>query len=91
VEVGSLPANPFGLHEVHGNVWEWVEDGCHEDYEGAPKDGSVWTQGADNSKRVLRGGSWNNFPRLVRAASRVWCLMGIRSNNHGFRVARTLP
>ena len=56
VEVGSFPANRFGLHDLHGNVWEWVEDAWHPNYHGAPVDGSAW-QGGD-AQRVLRGGSW---------------------------------
>ena len=56
--VGSFPANGFGLHDVHGNVWEWVQDCWHGNYEGAPSDGSAWASG-DCSVRVLRGGAWN--------------------------------
>ncbi len=78
VPVGSLPANPWGLHEMHGNVWEWVEDGWHNSYEGAPTDGSAWTDGEGKQSsgyRVFRGGSWNSrsgglpfrLPRLDRA------------------------
>ena len=59
VGVGSFPANGFGLHDVHGNVWEWVEDCWHGDYSGAPADGSTWTTGENCGERVLRGGSWN--------------------------------
>ena len=60
VEVGSFPANRFGLHDMHGNVWEWVEDNWHPDYQGAPIDGSVWLGG--DAYRVMRGGSRINFP-----------------------------
>ncbi len=59
-EVGAYPANPWGLHDMHGNVWEWVEDVWHENYEGAPDDGSAWTEGGDQGGRVMRGGSWSN-------------------------------
>src|SRR5262249_449287 len=59
--VGSFKPNPFGLHDMHGNVWEWVEDNWHPHYQGAPTDGSVW-QGGDSSLRVQRGGSWSNYP-----------------------------
>ena len=62
-EVGSYPANPWGLYDMHGNVWEWVEDCWHESYEGAPSDGSAWTSG-DCSRRVLRGGSWATVLRF---------------------------
>jgi formylglycine-generating enzyme required for sulfatase activity len=57
VPVGSLPANKFGLHEMHGNVWEWCEDWYHPSYEGAPVDGSAWVIGGKQEGRVLRGGS----------------------------------
>jgi formylglycine-generating enzyme required for sulfatase activity len=50
---------------MHGNVWEWCEDNWHADYNGAPEDGSVWP-GGDASLRVLRGGSWGNYPRYLR-------------------------
>ena len=58
VPVGSFPSNKFGLHDMHGNVWEWVEDCLHGDYSGAPTDGSAWTSGGNCDRRVLRGGSW---------------------------------
>ena len=67
-EVGNFPANPFGLYDMCGNVWEWCEDGWHENYINAPIDGSAWT--SLSSKRALRGGSWINFPRYCRSASR---------------------
>ena len=56
--VGSFPANAFGLHDVHGNVYEWVEDCWHGSYAGAPTDESAWVRGGDCGERVLRGGSW---------------------------------
>ena len=90
VPVGSFPSNKFGLHDMHGNVWEWVEDCWHSDYSGAPTDGSAWTSGGDCDRRVLRGGSWNISPRHLRAANRYRNGTGIRNNNLGFRVARTL-
>ena len=84
---GVFGANAFGLHDVHGNVWEWVEDCWNSSYAGAPNDGSVWSSG-DCSRHVLRGGSWYYYPRGLRAASR-----GSAGNRHkstGFRVARTV-
>ena len=88
--VGSFGANAFGLHDVHGNVWEWVEDCWHENYEGAPRDGSVWLgdQGGDCSARVLRGGSWGNVPLKLRSAYRGWSDSGGRGNGLGFRLLR---
>ena len=88
--VGSFSANRFGLHDVHGNVWEWVEDCRHGSYVGAPGDGSAWTTGGECGHRVLRGGSWSGGPRDVRSAYRGWLGSGIRGNLVGFRVARTL-
>jgi formylglycine-generating enzyme required for sulfatase activity len=91
-EVGSYPANPWGLYDMNGNVWEWVEDCWHESYEGAPSDGSAWLEkdGDDCSRRVLRGGSWDNGPVLLRSAGRGWGDTGVRDVTFGFRVARTL-
>ncbi len=89
VEVGSFKANDFGLHDIHGNVREWVEDCWHDNYQGAPTDGSAWTTGECND-RVLRGGSWSNGPWELRSASRIkYSLVG-RYTNFGFRLARTL-
>ena len=90
VSVGSFPANSFGLHDVHGNVREWVEDCWHENYQGAPQDGSAWVIGGDCGSRVLRGGSWVSGPRYLRSAYRYWFVSGGRNVDVGFRVARTL-
>ena len=90
VPVGSFPANGFGLHAVHGNVWERVEDCWHESYRGAPSDGSAWVTGGDCGKRVVRGGSWNSDPSFLRSANRDRDSAEFRLNNGGFRVARTL-
>ncbi len=87
--VGSFSANAFGLHDMHGNVWEWVEDCWNGSYAGAPSDGSAWQSG-DCSARVLRGGSWLNLPRDLRSALRLRLTSGYRFNYNGFRVARTL-
>ena len=87
--VGSFGANGFGLHDVHGNVWEWVEDCWNGSYAGAPSDGSAWESG-NCDRRVLRGGSWVNIPRDLRAAVRGRIDTGDRSSISGFRVARTL-
>ena len=90
VPVGRFPANRFGLHEVHGNVWEWVEDCWHGDYRGAPSDGAAWVTGGDCTNRVVRGGSWLNRPWNLRSAKRGGYSTGLRSHFIGFRVARVL-
>ena len=86
--VGSFAANAFGLYDVHGNVWEWVQDCWNGSYAGAPGDGRAWESG-NCSLRVLRGGSWYFNPRDLRAANRDWVVTGVRINYAGFRVART--
>jgi formylglycine-generating enzyme required for sulfatase activity len=87
--VGSFVANAFGLYDMAGNVWQWVQDCYHGDYNGAPRDGSAWTS-RDCSRRVLRGGSWGNIPRVLRSANRNWDSSVDRGNSFGFRVGRTL-
>ena len=67
--VGEFPPNAFGLYDMHGNVWEWCADDFHENYNGAPTDGSVWLNG-DKDKVRLRGGSWANVPYICRSAYR---------------------
>ncbi|MFM6309630.1 MAG: formylglycine-generating enzyme family protein, partial [Dolichospermum sp.] len=69
-DVGFFPPNLFGLHDMHGNVWEWCQDDWHDNYEGAPIDGSAWI--SLTNRKVLRGGSWNYYPVLCRSASRNW-------------------
>ena len=89
VPVDTFGANEWGLHDVHGNVWEWTEDCWNDRYTGAPADGSAWASG-DCSQRVLRGGSWNYGPSNLRAANRNRITTGFRDDTIGFRVARTL-
>jgi len=88
--VDSFEPNPWGLFQIHGNVWDRVEDCWHESYEGAPADGSAWTAG-DCSRRVVRGGSYGSGPRQLRSAFRE---PGRTSDDRdldlGFRVGRTL-
>ena len=85
VLTGSFRANAWGLHDMHGNVWEWVEDCWNESYEGAPVDGSAWTQG-DCGRRTLRGGSWFNSSASARSAARLNGNATVRGNIAGFRV-----
>ena len=87
--VKSFQPNPWGLYQVHGNVWDWVEDCWSDNYIGAPSDGSARTSGGC-SKRVVRGGAWDNFPWIVRAAFRESGEPDVRVYAYGFRVARTL-
>jgi formylglycine-generating enzyme required for sulfatase activity len=88
--VGSFPANAFGLHDMHGNVSQWVEDCWHDDYTAmAPADGSAWLDG-DCSGRVLRGGSWGDSEVELRSAARTGEYKSNSSYNDGLRVARSL-
>jgi len=87
--VGSFPANAFGLYDMTGDVWQWVEDCYHPSYAGAPADGSAWNDSACTS-RVLRGGSWASDPGALRTANRIGFFPTYRDINVGFRVARTL-
>ena len=87
--VGSFPPNAFGLHDMHGSVFEWVEDCWNDRYDGAPSDGSAWLDGYCHT-RVLRGGSWSYAPRFLKSAFRYRESPGRRRITYGFRVARTL-
>ena len=90
MDVASFPANPWGLHDMHGNVWEWCADHWHGNYEGAPEDGRAWIdEGAkanDLNGRLLRGGSWGSLPRYCRSACRDDNHPDFRYNLIGFRV-----
>ncbi len=88
--VGSFAANAFALHDMHGNVFEWVEDCMHGNYEGAPEDGSAWTEGGDCNNRALRGGSWFGNSDFLRSANRGGYSTDGRNVIVGFRVGRTL-
>ena len=88
--VGSFSANPFGLYNVHGNVWEWTGDCLHQNYSGAPTDGSAWTTACSNHAKVLRGGAWVYTPAVLRAANRSGDGPNIGFAMNGFRVARSL-
>jgi len=88
LEVGTFAPNLFGLHDMHGNVREWVEDCWNDSYSGAPADGRPLLTG-DCSRRVGRGGSFYHIPGFARSASRIWHDIGYRNVTVGFRVART--
>ena len=89
VPVDSFDANPWGLYNVHGNVWEWSEDCWNETNSGNPGNGSARTSG-DCSRRVLRGGSWVSNPQGLRSAIRGRLTTDSRNGYLGFRVGRTL-
>jgi formylglycine-generating enzyme required for sulfatase activity len=87
---GSFQSNQFGLSDVLGNAWEWTEDCWNETYAEAPKSGQIWTTG-NCGLHVMRGGTWNSHPWIVRSANRTGGTAINRNNYIGFRVARTLP
>ena len=87
--VGQFAPNGFGLTDMHGNVSEWVQDPWHEDYQQAPSDGR--SRNGIASRRVLRGGSWFDYPQHIRSAHRAWAVPSERAKNIGVRVCRSLP
>jgi formylglycine-generating enzyme required for sulfatase activity len=89
VPVDSFESNPWGLYNVHGNVWEWTEDCWNHSNIGNPRNGGARTTG-DCSERVIRGGSWDSLPTFLRSAERARGKPVARDNNQGFRLARTL-
>jgi formylglycine-generating enzyme required for sulfatase activity len=88
--VGSFGPNGFGLHDMVGNVFEWVFDCMHENYDGAPTDGSAWIEDGDCVARVARGGSWGTASDGLRSAHRAFGASSARRSDLGFRVVRTL-
>ena len=99
--VGEKRPNELGVYDMSGNVGEWVQDCYKESYRGAPTDGRAWESGSCSlyssisektikNVRVLRGGSWDDYPRHLRSAVRVWYTVGDRFDSIGFRLARTL-
>jgi formylglycine-generating enzyme required for sulfatase activity len=87
--VGSYQPNAFGLHDVHGNVWEWVED-CYGPYKETGDALSPPNDANESCPRVLRGGGFDSVPDLARSSNRNWVGPGTREDSYGFRVARTL-
>ncbi len=85
-DVGSFPANAFGLYDMHGNVWEWCADHWHSNYDGAPTDGSAWLSSNESQSRLLRGGSWLTPPDSCRSAYRGHDSPDVRLDNFGCRV-----
>jgi formylglycine-generating enzyme required for sulfatase activity len=85
-EVGRFPANCFGLYDMHGNVWEWCADYDHDDYDGAPLDGSAWLDDGNEEYRILRGGSWDSPPNSCRSAFRFSENASVNGKGFGFRV-----
>lgn len=86
-EAGCFPPNAFALYDMHGNVWEWCADAWHEDYQGAPFDGSVWNAADRQAPRVLRGGCWHEIPGNCRSAARLKSGPGEREDFFGLRLA----
>ena len=89
-KVAQKRVNAFGLYDMQGNVWEWTQDCFNWSYKGAPENGHAWTTG-DCSQRVLRGGSWDVYPVILRSAYRGRYLAVSRNGSVGFRLARALP
>ena len=87
--VNMFPANPWGLHDIHGNVWEWCEDHYHDNYKGSPIDGIAWVDHKEDSPRVVRGGSWNRNAWYCRSAFRGDHSPDYRASHVGFRLAAT--
>jgi formylglycine-generating enzyme required for sulfatase activity len=85
-QVGTLPANRWGFHDLHGNVREWCEDTWHESYENAPADGTAWTEG-DSPHCVGRGGAWDFTAEESRSAARFWYHTWLGIRVIGFRPA----
>ena len=88
--VGKYPPNAFGLYDMHGNVWEWCQDDWHKNYEGAPTDCIAWVSGNSNPK-VMRGGSWIDYPEYCRSAARSFGKRDFRFDSLGFRVVCVVP
>ncbi|NOS89612.1 MAG: formylglycine-generating enzyme family protein [Methylococcaceae bacterium] len=90
--VGAFKANRFGVYDTAGNVWEWTQDCWHDSYNNAPNNGSAWLAANDGecNRRVVRGGSWEDYPQYLWSAKRIWYYTDVAFNFFGFRVARAL-
>ena len=88
--VGEKEPNAFGLYDMHGNVWEWVEDDWHDNYDTAPNDGRAWIDEPRGAARVVRGGGWINVALSCRASYRADDAPGARGSALGFRLARSV-
>ena len=90
--VGSFQLNPFGVYDTAGNVWEWVEDCWHKNYEGAPVDGSAGLEanGGDCGRRVMRGACWSYAPLYLRTSFRLRNKANTRTSILGFRLAQDI-
>ena len=88
--VGKKKPNKWGLYDMHGNVWEWVEDDWHDGYKGAPDDGRAWVDNPRGSRRVIRGGSWYYDAWYCRSATRRSHSPDYHSSRVGFRLSRSI-
>jgi formylglycine-generating enzyme required for sulfatase activity len=89
--IGSFPPNAFGLVDLHGNLWEWCADAWHDDYSGAPLDGSVWADGPRADYRVARGGCWHDTPDVCRSTARIKVRAAEGDEMTGFRIVLDNP
>ena len=90
--VGSKRSNDLGLHDMSGNVWEWMQDCWHDNYNGAPTDGSAWEEKDSNgcARRVIRGGCASTSASFLRSTSRLWSNFDTRNYGIGFRLAQDI-
>ncbi len=89
--VGEKKSNPWKLHDMHGNVWEWCQDDFEDNYNNTPRDGTAHKLDEKDKRKVLRGGSWYNYAFDARSSYRYRFIPSIRSDGVGFRLLRTLP